>query len=123
MLIETDEVVYFLHKATLLVADATNSFELTGNGDVLEPEGGVVAIGSGGSYALGTVDMQKEAVRCCVDNLLVPFMPLTIAYCISGSACFDGPACSGCRGHREKVHEDRGGYLRVHKQQPSRGED
>ena len=40
-------------QATLLVADANNSFELTGNGDVLEPEGGVVAIGSGGSYALG----------------------------------------------------------------------
>jgi ATP-dependent protease HslVU (ClpYQ) peptidase subunit len=68
MLFETDGVVCCLHKATLLVADATNSFELTGNGDVLEPEGGVVAIGSGGSYALGTVDMQKAVVRCCVDN-------------------------------------------------------
>eukprot|EP00388_Colpodella_angusta_P026813 GDKK01007134.1.p1 GENE.GDKK01007134.1~~GDKK01007134.1.p1 ORF type:complete len:221 (-),score=29.27 GDKK01007134.1:3-665(-) len=39
-------------EATLLVADANNSFELTGNGDVLEPESGVVAVGSGGSYAL-----------------------------------------------------------------------
>jgi len=47
-------MLYCLYKATLLVADAANSFELTGNGDVLEPEGGVVAIGSGGSYALGT---------------------------------------------------------------------
>lgn len=29
-------------QASLLVADATNSFELTGNGDVLEPEHGVI---------------------------------------------------------------------------------
>eukprot|EP01034_Spumella_vulgaris_P022696 gene22696-28847_t len=39
-------------EATLLVADATHSFELTGNGDVLEPEYGAIAVGSGGSYAL-----------------------------------------------------------------------
>lgn len=86
-------MVYFLHKATLLVADATNSFELTGNGDVLEPEGGVVAIGSGGSYALGTVDMQKAAVRYFIDNRLVPFMPLTIAIVLAAAlALMDQPA-------------------------------
>lgn len=93
MLFETDGVVYCLHKATLLVADATNSFELTGNGDVLEPEGGVVAIGSGGSYALGTVDMQRAAVRCCVDNRLVLFMPLTMALVLAAAlALMDQPA-------------------------------
>ena len=31
-------------------------FELTGNGDVLEPEHGVMGVGSGGSYALGTIN-------------------------------------------------------------------
>jgi ATP-dependent HslUV protease subunit HslV len=39
-------------EAMLIVADAERSFTLTGNGDVLEPEDGVVAIGSGGNYAL-----------------------------------------------------------------------
>ncbi|KAJ1423377.1 nucleophile aminohydrolase [Ochromonadaceae sp. CCMP2298] len=39
-------------EATLLVADAKNSFELTGNGDVLEPPVGALAIGSGGNFAL-----------------------------------------------------------------------
>ena len=34
------------------VADNDCSFVLTGNGDVLEPEDGVIAIGSGGNYAL-----------------------------------------------------------------------
>lgn len=41
-------------EATLLVADANNSFELTGNGDVLEPESGAIGIGSGGTYALAS---------------------------------------------------------------------
>ena len=40
-------------EAVLLVADSNNIFELTGMGDVLEPEKGVMAVGSGGSYALG----------------------------------------------------------------------
>lgn len=39
-------------EAMMIVADEKVSLVLTGNGDVLEPEGGVVAIGSGGNYAL-----------------------------------------------------------------------
>jgi len=39
-------------EAMMAVADATHSYTLTGNGDVLEPEDGVIAIGSGGNYAL-----------------------------------------------------------------------
>lgn len=39
-------------EAMMLVADQHHSYTLTGNGDVLEPEEGVVAIGSGGNYAL-----------------------------------------------------------------------
>jgi len=39
-------------EAMLIVADAERSFTLTGNGDVLEPQDGVVAIGSGGNFAL-----------------------------------------------------------------------
>jgi ATP-dependent HslUV protease subunit HslV len=38
-------------EAMLAVADATASLVLTGNGDVLEPEHGIVAIGSGGGFA------------------------------------------------------------------------
>jgi ATP-dependent HslUV protease subunit HslV len=39
-------------EAMMAVADRTHSFTLTGNGDVLEPEDGIIAIGSGGNYAL-----------------------------------------------------------------------
>jgi ATP-dependent HslUV protease subunit HslV len=35
----------------LAVADKDTSLIITGNGDVLEPENGIVAIGSGGAYA------------------------------------------------------------------------
>jgi len=46
----TDKVLRNL-EAMLAVADLENSLIITGNGDVLEPELGIVAIGSGGAYA------------------------------------------------------------------------
>ena len=39
-------------EAMMAVADKAHSYTLTGNGDVLEPEDGVIAIGSGGNFAL-----------------------------------------------------------------------
>ncbi len=39
-------------EAMILIADKTITLVITGMGDVLEPENGVMAIGSGGSYAL-----------------------------------------------------------------------
>ena len=39
-------------EAMMIVADRDSMLILTGNGDVLEPEGGIAAIGSGGNYAL-----------------------------------------------------------------------
>ncbi|WP_301117071.1 ATP-dependent protease subunit HslV [Pusillimonas sp. (ex Stolz et al. 2005)] len=46
----TDRVLRRL-EAMLIVADREHSLVLTGNGDVLEPEHGLAAIGSGGTYA------------------------------------------------------------------------
>jgi ATP-dependent HslUV protease, peptidase subunit HslV len=46
----TDRVLRRL-EAMLAVADKETSLIITGNGDVLEPEYGIVAIGSGGAYA------------------------------------------------------------------------
>jgi ATP-dependent HslUV protease, peptidase subunit HslV len=47
----TDKVLRNL-EALLVVADQNSSFLLSGNGDVIAPDDGVLAIGSGGSYAL-----------------------------------------------------------------------
>lgn len=52
-------------EAMMLVADKSVSLALTGTGDVLEPEHGVMAIGSGGNYALAAaralMDSDKDA--------------------------------------------------------------
>jgi ATP-dependent HslUV protease subunit HslV len=48
-------------EAMLSVADREHSLVITGNGDVLEPEHGVVAIGSGGAYA-------QSAARALLEN-------------------------------------------------------
>ncbi|CAI4030020.1 peptidase component of the HslVU protease [Nitrospira tepida] len=47
----TDRVLRRL-EALLAVADIENSFVISGTGDVIEPEDGILAIGSGGPYAL-----------------------------------------------------------------------
>ena len=47
----TDRVLRRL-EALLAVSDGTQSFILSGTGDVIEPEDGILAIGSGGPYAL-----------------------------------------------------------------------
>ena len=47
-------------EALMIVADAETLLVLTGNGDVLEPEGGIAAIGSGGNYALAAARALAE---------------------------------------------------------------
>jgi ATP-dependent HslUV protease subunit HslV len=51
-------------EALMIVADSEQMLILTGNGDVLEPEGGIAAIGSGGNYALSAakalVDYERD---------------------------------------------------------------
>lgn len=47
-------------EALMIVADAETMLVLTGNGDVLEPEGDIAAIGSGGNYALSAAKALME---------------------------------------------------------------
>jgi len=56
----TDRILRRL-EAMLAVADRESSLLITGGGDVLEPEGGLLAIGSGGPYA-------QAAARALLDN-------------------------------------------------------
>ena len=48
-------------EAMLIVADKDNILILTGNGDVLEPEDHIAAIGSGGNYALAAAKALKDS--------------------------------------------------------------
>ncbi|WP_144730319.1 ATP-dependent protease subunit HslV [Extensimonas perlucida] len=60
----TDRVLRRL-EAMLAVADREASLIITGNGDVLEPEHGIVAIGSGGAYA-------QSAAKALLDHTELP---------------------------------------------------
>ena len=60
----TDRVLRRL-EAMLAVADREASLIITGNGDVLEPEHGIIAIGSGGAYA-------QAAARALVQHTELP---------------------------------------------------
>lgn len=68
-------------EAMLSVADKEVSLIITGNGDVLEPEHGIVAIGSGGSYA-------QSAARALLENTdLAPREIVTKSLEIAGDLC------------------------------------
>ncbi len=62
-------------EALMIVADEENLLVLTGNGDVLEPEGGIAAIGSGGNYALaaarGMMDSDRDAETIARDAMKI----------------------------------------------------
>jgi ATP-dependent HslUV protease subunit HslV len=68
-------------EAMLAVADRENSLIITGNGDVLEPELGIVAIGSGGPYA-------QAAARGLLENTeLSPSEIVKKSLTIAGDLC------------------------------------
>ncbi|PHV04134.1 HslU--HslV peptidase proteolytic subunit [Janthinobacterium sp. BJB412] len=76
----TDRVLRRL-EAMLLVADSESTLVITGNGDVLEPEDGVGAIGSGGSYA------QSAAIALAQNTELAPADIVKKALTIAGQLC------------------------------------
>lgn len=68
-------------EAMMIVADTSNTFVLSGTGDIIEPDDGVTAIGSGGPYALA-------AARALVENTeLAPKEIAEKAINIAGSIC------------------------------------
>ncbi|WP_085318143.1 ATP-dependent protease subunit HslV [Derxia lacustris] len=68
-------------EAMLAVADREHSLIITGNGDVLEPEGGIVAIGSGGAYA-------QSAAKALIENTeLAPADVVKKSLSIAGDIC------------------------------------
>ncbi len=78
-------------EALLVVADHERTFLLTGSGDVLEPDGGVVAVGSGGNFALAAARALMDVTE--LDARQIAERALTIAgeICIytNGSLSFE----------------------------------
>ncbi|MFZ4711768.1 MAG: ATP-dependent protease subunit HslV [Zwartia sp.] len=76
----TDRVLRRL-EAMLIVADRDHTLVLTGNGDVLEPENGIAAIGSGGAYA------QSAALALLRNTELSPEVIVKQSLEIAGDLC------------------------------------
>ncbi|HYE13364.1 MAG TPA: ATP-dependent protease subunit HslV [Pyrinomonadaceae bacterium] len=77
----TDKILRHL-EAMLIVADEKSSFLLSGNGDVIAPDGGVLAIGSGGPYALAAARALVEHTEMSAREIAGEALKLAGEICI-----------------------------------------
>ena len=75
-------------EALLIVADNKSTFILSGNGDVIEPDDGIVAIGSGGSYALAAARALLKHSKLTAKDLAMEAMRIASEICIFTNANF-----------------------------------
>lgn len=70
-------------QALLVVADKDKTFLLSGSGDVFEPDDGVIAIGSGGSYALSAARaLVSEAPKLSAEKIATRALEIAGEICV-----------------------------------------
>ena len=69
-------------EALMIVADNERTFVLSGNGDVIEPENGIAAIGSGGPYALAAARALLEHTKLDARTIVGESMKIAADICI-----------------------------------------
>jgi len=77
----TDRALRHL-EALLLVGDEKNTYLVSGNGDVIEPDDGIVAIGSGGPYALAAARALAKHTQLSAKEIVQEAMQLAGEICI-----------------------------------------
>ena len=77
----TDRVLRHL-EALLLVADAKNTYLVSGNGDVIEPDEGVAAIGSGGPFAMAAATALMRNTKLSARHIAEEAMAIAGKICI-----------------------------------------
>ena len=77
----TDKVLRVLD-AMLIVADKNMILILSGNGDVIEPDGDVAAIGSGGNYAYAAAKAMLKHTELSAEEIAVEAMDIAGELCI-----------------------------------------
>ncbi|SRR5258708_2913524 len=92
----TDKVLRHL-EALLLVADTGLTFLISGGGDVIEPDGGVAAIGSGGSYALAASRALMENTNLPARKIAEEAMKIAGKICIYTNETFTVEELSGAQ--------------------------
>jgi ATP-dependent HslUV protease subunit HslV len=77
----TDKILRHL-EALLVVADDKSSFLLSGNGDVITPDDGIIAIGSGGPYALSAARALLANTELSAREIALESMRVAAEICI-----------------------------------------
>ena len=77
----TDKILRRL-EALLIVADKHSSLIISGNGDVLEPEEGVIAIGSGGNYALAAAKALLASTELSAKEIVEKSLQIASSICV-----------------------------------------
>src|ERR1017187_9554611 len=77
----TDRALRHL-EALLLVADATSTYLVSGNGDVIEPDEGVAAIGSGGPFATAAATALLRNTKLSARRIVEESMAIAAKICI-----------------------------------------
>ncbi|MBI4847154.1 MAG: ATP-dependent protease subunit HslV [Nitrospirae bacterium] len=77
----TDKILRRL-EALLIVADKDHSFIISGTGDVIEPDDGIAAIGSGGPYALAAAKALIDNTKLEPGKIVAEAMKITADICI-----------------------------------------
>lgn len=77
----TDKILRRL-EALLIVADIEHTFIISGNGDVIEPESGIAAIGSGGPYAQAAAKALMENTELDARTIVEKAMKIASEICI-----------------------------------------
>jgi len=75
-------------EALLIVADAKSTYLLSGNGDVIEPDDGIAAIGSGGPYALAAARALAKHTKMSAKDIAQEAMHIASEICIFTNANF-----------------------------------
>jgi ATP-dependent HslUV protease subunit HslV len=81
----TDRILRRL-EAMLLVADASDTFLLSGNGDLIVPDEGIIAIGSGGAYALAAAQALARHTPLEARAIAEEAMAIAASICIYTNA-------------------------------------
>lgn len=69
-------------EALLIVADKDHSFLISGTGDVLEPDDGILAIGSGGAYALAAARALIKHTDMSAEEIAMEAMKISADICV-----------------------------------------
>lgn len=77
----TDRILRRL-EALLIVADKENSYLISGSGDLIEPDDGILAVGSGGSFALAAARGLLRFSDLSAREICVESMKITAGICI-----------------------------------------